>query len=59
MAGKITLKKGDKAPDFKLKNSDDENVSLKDFKGKWYFQIKSLIEELKQNEEELVRIQKK
>src|SRR3954469_24572752 len=30
----MTLNIGDKAPDFKLKNDDGEEVALKDFKGK-------------------------
>ncbi|MFP4466553.1 MAG: thioredoxin-dependent thiol peroxidase [Candidatus Goldiibacteriota bacterium] len=29
------LKPGDKAPDFCLKNQDEERVCLRDFKGKW------------------------
>lgn len=29
------LKVGDRAPEFKLKNQDEEEVSLSDFKGKW------------------------
>jgi len=30
-----TLNIGDKAPDFSLKNQDEKEISLKDFKGKW------------------------
>jgi len=29
------LKRGDKAPDFTLKNADDQEVSLADLKGRW------------------------
>ncbi len=29
------LKEGDSAPDFALKDADEKEVSLKDFKGKW------------------------
>ena len=35
------LNKGDKAPDFTLKNYDEKNISLNDLKGKtfvlWFF----------------------
>ncbi|MFT6027524.1 MAG: peroxiredoxin Q/BCP, partial [Bacteroidia bacterium] len=30
----VTLKKGDKAPDFSGKNQDGKTISLSDFKGK-------------------------
>lgn len=32
---KQQLKEGEKAPDFKVKNQHNDNVSLSDFKGRW------------------------